>query len=353
MWLFRGRTGKAGLGNGLHPSRKTSIVRIFIRSKGTSMVDQPSPHRKALVFAVDENEYPFALFAARRAAQLSALRDFDILIFSLDNLTQPDGLAELGIRTIQLDLRDEIEAAELPLHWFPLVVYLRLWLPGVLQDRYDRILYTDADTYLVTHELNRLFDVDLGQHAIGAVADKVQWENPDKPVLEFDLNKMPVTKYMNSGLCLIDVSKYLEQNLLERIIETAHAGHKLIFHDQSLINLTLAGNWAELSPVWNWQWTNPYPWFTQQIGPKILHFGGPAKPWRAASRKTSFDANIIAEYQQFLSDLNAPQAFSLNKPGGLRPNVFDKLYSLGAQVWLYPAFRRLAARFPDPWTTRL
>ncbi|WP_372887486.1 glycosyltransferase family 8 protein, partial [Shimia sp.] len=261
--------------------------------------------------------------------------------------------AALGIRNQVLDLRREMEAENLPLLWLPLVCYLRLWLPRALAGRYDRILYTDADTYLDTAELSRLFEADLGPHVLAAVSDKLQWLRPDRPIIDFAELGLPVGRYLNSGVCLIDVARYNAEGLLARMLEIHRRGTPLAHHDQSLLNLALEGRWAELSPVWNWQWANAYPRFTARATPKIIHFGGPAKPWKAATVRTSYPAGIIATYQRFLAEHDLPGQCAPDRPGGRRYGPLWQIANIVEHLWALPAWHKLVARHPDPWKTRL
>ncbi len=316
------------------------------------MTELPPSRRKALVFTVDAQDFPFALFCAQRAALLSQPYDFDILICTFEPMEVPEEFADLGIRNLVLDLRATIEAHNLPLYWLPLVCYLRLWLPEALAGQYDRILYTDADTYLNTSELSRLFDIDIGPHALAAVSDKLQWTRPDQPIIDFEELGLLVFKYLNSGVCLIDVARYNDAGLLERMLEIHHMGTPLVHHDQSLLNLALVGQWAELSPAWNWQWANAYPRFTARFEPKLLHFGGPAKPWKADTIPNSYPTDIVDTYQRFLEHHQLPQRFTPDRPGGLRKGILWQLANIAEHLWALPAFYKLVARYRDPWKTR-
>ncbi len=317
------------------------------------MSHPPPALRKALVYTVDEKECAIALFSARKAAILSNPRDFDILICSLEPLDIPEDLAALGIRNAVFDLHDIIAAENLPLFWLPVVTYLRLWLPDALRDRYDRILYLDADTYLATSNLSRLFEVDLGPHTLAAVLDKLQWQNPAQPILDFKAQGMNITRYLNAGVCLFDVARYNARDLLGRMRAINRAGIPLQHHDQSLLNLATKGKWAELSPRWNWQWTDRFPTFTRLADPLLHHFGGAPKPWDAARVATNFQEDMVEEYAAFLTNMQTPHRFETNHYGGLRPSLLKKGVSLLDIARNFPHFRRLMRRHNHAFDTRL
>ena len=51
----------------------------------------------AVVFACDANYAPYAYFAGRQIAMAHPDRSFDICVFSMDALTPPPAIAQLGI----------------------------------------------------------------------------------------------------------------------------------------------------------------------------------------------------------------------------------------------------------------
>ena len=53
--------------------------------------------------------------------------------------------------------------------------------------------------------------------------------------------------------------------------------------DQALVNGVLDGEWTEISPLWNWQFTWASAHLTAMADPCLIHFIGPEKPWLARS----------------------------------------------------------------------
>lgn len=309
--------------------------------------------RKALIYTVDENELDIALFSAARAAEKSDPRDFDIIIASLDPVHIPDEFRALGIENRVLNLRDTLNRESFPLKHLPIVAYLRLWLPNVFADRYDSILYLDADTYPCTSAISQLFEIDIGPHVLGAVLDVEQWRSPDTPVYDFAALGLPCTRYFNSGLVLFDVSRCNAQDLLGQMLKIHRSGTPLLQHDQSLLNLAVEGNFAELSPRWNWQWAHRFPLYTRAARPLIQHFPGTTKPWRAHVEKTRYPRAIISEYQRFLSDHGSRLAFETERPGGLREPLLDQLDNIASHVKYRKAYLRLMRQHQNPFKPRL
>lgn len=310
-------------------------------------------NRQCLAYVSDQTQASLALFAAHRAATLCPDRSFDILICSFEPLEIPDDIAARGIRNLVMPLREKLTSLKMRQKWLPMEVYLRLWLPEMLADRYNRILYADTDTYLVSPNLDALFDVDMGPYQIAGVRDVQQWMDLTAPVNDFAALDLPGDRFLNSGVMMIDTHAFNKSALLEELLAINASDTPTIHHDQSLLNLALRGKWAELNPVWNWQWTHDYPNFTQQADAQMLHFCGPKKPWRAHQKPNRFPPKLIAEYRRFLSHHKSELAFRTILPGGRRMWPWENLRNTRWQNAHPEVLERLIGRFSSPFDTLL
>jgi lipopolysaccharide biosynthesis glycosyltransferase len=150
-----------------------------------------------------------------------------------------------------------------------------------MQGEYERILYLDADIFFHGGDLSALLNIDMSNLAVAAVRDSCQWIKPDKQTAVFKSLGIGPKKYLNSGVMLFDVANYVAQDILAKCL---HYGRTIQYaqrqHDQELINGVLQGNWAELSPIWNWQHPIRSAYFEVMLPVAITHFIGPDKPWR-------------------------------------------------------------------------
>lgn len=242
--------------------------------------DTPPRHDKAIVFACDGNYAPFAWFAAERIAMLSPARDFDICLAAMEMPAPVPGLASLGVRLCRVetggvfaDLCRDARRTE--------AAYLRYALPRAFRDEYRRLLYLDADVFPQAGDFSALLDLGLLGHAVGAVRDNSQWRTPRRRPPSFQRLGLAAAPYFNSGLLLIDTEAFEAQEVLDRCLAfgAAHPPERIGL-DQELINATLHGDWAELSPVWNWQYTWASRLLEAMVGANIVHFIGHRKPWR-------------------------------------------------------------------------
>ncbi|MEU4234870.1 glycosyltransferase family 8 protein [Nonomuraea sp. NPDC026600] len=200
--------------------------------------------------------------------------------------------------------------------WVSDAVYLRLEIGDALADRYDRILYLDADT-LVLDDLRPLLLTPLEGAAVAAVRD------PQNPVIGAgialpgwaDLDLPFGRDYFNSGVMLLDLPACAEQDLFT---EARHflADHpdQVVLWDQDALNVAAADRWKRLDRRWNTFALSPLaaapdyrhidaePYsplgmlLADEPGASILHFAGPAKPWKDDYP----DSALKSVYQRFL-----------------------------------------------------
>jgi lipopolysaccharide biosynthesis glycosyltransferase len=232
----------------------------------------------AIAICCDKNYLPISCFLADQIANQSPNAPFDICICSSDALEIPPDLAAKGVKFLHLPTGPDLgrqKAAHLPVS-----TYLRLWLPDLLGDSYAKILYLDSDMMLEGGNIADLFNIDLRGRAVAAVRDMQQWLRPQKHIRDFRRAGLAPAPYFNGGLELFDTKKYRDADILKTCLQLAEAHPDAIcHHDQSLLNIALYGNWTELSPVWNWQWSSKRPLFGLTIPLHISHFAGAAKPW--------------------------------------------------------------------------
>ncbi|WP_233713137.1 glycosyltransferase family 8 protein [Amaricoccus solimangrovi] len=302
---------------------------------------------KAIVFACDANYAPFAWFAAARIAALSPGRDFDICLAATEPLTAPAGLA-IGARICRIGTGDAFAALCRDTRRTG-AAYLRYALPRALGRDYRRILYLDADIFPQAGDLSALLDIDLLGHAVGAVRDNSQWRTPSRRPRSFGRLGLPWAPYFNSGVLLIDTAAYEAAGVLDRALALgAEYPPERIGLDQELINATLRGDWAELSPVWNWQYTWASRLLEGMVCANLVHFIGHRKPWTHDGGE--LPPRFRRAYRAFLAT-HFPDRPPIG-PDGMLPHrnpVFLYQLYLKHLVSTWPMIAYLS-RFPDELT---
>src|SRR4051812_31654757 len=124
----------------------------------------------------------------------------------------------------------------------PYVAYLRLQVGRLLPASLERVLYLDTDM-IVRADLSELWETPLQGHAIGAVQNHVPStvEEPEGINAYWELGIDPSAPYFNSGLMLIDLARWREEEIEERTLDHIRTRpDDLYFLDQGALNAALA-----------------------------------------------------------------------------------------------------------------
>jgi hypothetical protein len=247
----------------------------------TVTLEAASPPRadRAVVFACDRAYLPFASFAAAQIAALHPERDFDICLCAPEMPPAVAGLEGLGLLRCRVATGGTFAGLGLDARRSE-AAYLRYALPEAFAGSYARLLYLDGDVFVQGGDLGALFGVGLGPHPLAAVRDNMQWRTPARLVPSFRRLGFGTAPVFNSGVMLIDVAAWRDQDVLGRCLAFGRAHEPArVGLDQDLVNAVLQGGWAELSPLWNWQYTWASRLFEAMEDAHIVHFIGPRKPW--------------------------------------------------------------------------
>lgn len=123
--------------------------------------------------------------------------------------------------------------------------YVRLLLPLLLPS-IDKVLYLDCDT-IVRHSLSTLFKYDLSGYYHAAVLDTARMNARVESWID------DTDKYFNSGVMLINLKKWREDNIIEKFksFKLIHSD-KGIYRDQRILNGTISNNYIILPPEFNY-----------------------------------------------------------------------------------------------------
>jgi lipopolysaccharide biosynthesis glycosyltransferase len=161
--------------------------------------------------------------------------------------------------------------------------YYRISIPELFHESVTRAIYLDCDL-IIKNDLQKLWDIDLEGHAIAAA------ENISSSTYKASGLKQP--DYFNSGVMIIDLDKWRENNIPNKVrnFKTEHP-ELICTNDQCALNGVFKGRWKRLPLNWNFQSglyrsssqtkriiinddsTNPI-W-----SPFIIHYIGWSKPW--------------------------------------------------------------------------
>ncbi len=303
--------------------------------------------RTAVVMACDAAYAPYATALAQQIARAHPGRGFDICLASATAFDLPESLSPLRLRRITLPGANPFAGGPHQSR-HGAETFLRLLLPRMMAGQYDRLLYLDSDIWHEGGGIDRLMAADLGGAVLGAVRDNTQWRTPGRRNPELRALGLPGWPYFNAGVLLIDTRAWVAAGMEERLVTLwREKGAAMTRHDQSLLNVALEGRWAELSPVWNWQWTWSSRHFAEMAGPRLIHFIGRRKPW--GDKGCELPPRFRAGYAEFVAR-HWPEAGLMAGVDAARPGWPANLRRGLLKHWsAAPAMRRYLDRFPDPF----
>jgi lipopolysaccharide biosynthesis glycosyltransferase len=153
--------------------------------------------------------------------------------------------------------------------------YFRLLTPFVLSG-HKRAIYLDADT-LILDDLSPLWKTELGEYSVAAVQDYLP-HIKDAVANWREMNLNPYAPYFNSGVLVIDVGRWLAQEIPQKVLRICRENQDYLMaqqkwnqYDQYGLNVLFNGNWKQLNRSWN---------YGSELPPRnaqILHFIGNGK----------------------------------------------------------------------------
>lgn len=231
-----------------------------------------------LAFSIDE---PYIQHFT--VALISILENNKNLVFSiyvihdLDDLLKLTEIKEFFIKEydvcIHLKKIDNTIFREFPVSdQYPKSIYYRLLASDILPDTIDTLLYLDSDI-VVTGELNGLLELDIENHFLYA-SEELLTTN----VSRLNSYGVPIKKYFNSGVLLINLRLWRSTSVSTYLMDTAEAyKSKLVLPDQDVLNIYFAEKWALLPMTFNP--TNLHAHYVPGSTPILIHFTGGSKPW--------------------------------------------------------------------------
>jgi len=155
--------------------------------------------------------------------------------------------------------------------------YYRFKIPGFFPEL-NKILYLDCDL-LATANLRALFEEDLGDDAVGMVADIHSEREKER------LGIKGVAAYGNGGVMLLNLRKWRDDALERQLFDyVANNPDTVKFWDQDAVNIVLRGKIRELDSAWNLQFQEGGPTSMAMTcadiqSARIIHYSGRIKPW--------------------------------------------------------------------------
>ncbi|HEV7333484.1 MAG TPA: glycosyltransferase family 8 protein [Flavisolibacter sp.] len=190
---------------------------------------------------------------------------------------------------------------------YPRTTYLRLFIPEIVDAGLDRVIYLDGDM-VVEQDIVALWETDMSDNILLAVQDFLWTTVSSQGALAKTYRQLglePETPFFNTGMYLMNVARYKENNVSQKACDYLEQYPEHInFVDQDALNAAVLGQCGLLDPKWNVQiiTINDFGQHTEMDAlqliarrkdllnnPYILHYNGHVKPWYLQGDKLSLN----------------------------------------------------------------
>jgi lipopolysaccharide biosynthesis glycosyltransferase len=273
--------------------------------------------RTAYCFTPDRSFFAPAVRAI--ASLVEAEPDVEREIFLI---CEPDDVAP-GFDKLARPLRERIKLLTLDFKRFDLnlagkgrfsrAVFRRLFLDEILPAHFERIVTIDSDMLIVRPGLKRLESFDLGGRPLAAAYDMIFLMDfkGDALARQFQRSRRSLglaldTPYLNAGLMAIDRAAWRAEKLTERVTKALRDEPELYpFMEQDALNAALKGNFAPLSPRFNFMGDFFLLDLERRLEPIVLHFVNAPKPWELALWRG--EARFAETYRDWFAESPWPE----------------------------------------------
>ena len=288
--------------------------------------------KTAVVYATDEKFVK--LTAVSLYSLLKTNPGTNIIILADDISTESSNLFKRladthGSIVRIIDTQDELEKIKSTgtSKYVSFSAYSRLFIPELLRDEFDRVIYLDGDTIIVS-SLNPLQSLNLNGKPFAIGYDCIC--NKYKKLIGLSSG----APYFNTGILVMEVAEWRRRRCTERILEyMQNVWHDAILGDQDYFALVLADDAAILPPEYNFlthfqmfktrkavlcatgtpecAWYSEKQYAAAQKRPIIHHFLGHTlgRPWYRES------LNPLREtYRHLAAEAGVPEVAEQSRP---------------------------------------
>ena len=239
-----------------------------------------------IFFTIDDSYAPFLAVALNSAIKNSdPQRNYKAIVLyqdlGADNISRLQSLQTENFKIELMPIRANMEALDdrmsnrLRCDYFTLTIYFRLFIPSMFP-QYDKGIYIDSDVVL-TDDIAKLFDIDIGENYIGACNDLSIADIP--PLVAYTEKAVGVNakEYINSGVLLMNLKKMRDDDLEGHFLALLNRYHfDSIAPDQDYLNAMCNGKIYYLEEKWDTMPNDAKPMLTET---SLIHYNLFSKPW--------------------------------------------------------------------------
>jgi len=229
----------------------------------------------------DQNYYPGLLVTvysiAKRASRTFKLRlhilDGGICDTDFERMEEAACAVNSNVQFVRHKVY-ELDYSAFPLWKGNRMAYVRMALPTLLPDL-DFVLYVDSDMLWLA-DITELWELRNDCVLLQAVRDT---RGLPREIPWFDQHKIPLfqSNYFNNGLLLMNLRRFREEGVIEKVSRFLNKNTDVVFADQSGFNAILGEHVRLLPPHWD-LFALDIP-NTDLKCPLVIHYVAGTTPW--------------------------------------------------------------------------
>ena len=240
-----------------------------------------------IFFASDDNYAPILSVAIRSIEEHASVGNIYEIRILTEGLTKRNRQRLLSMRTDSLHisivnvneaLMNDKESIKATLRdYYSESIFYRIFIASLFPEM-KKAIYIDCDVVLLD-DIAKLYDVELGDKILGAVADE---SIPRIPAFSAYTDRwvgVPPEEYINSGVLLINLDSFRKENIEGKITYLLNnARFMTLAPDQDYLNFLCRGRIKYLSEGWNKQPIEGQKNPSSDL--HLVHYNMFTKPWR-------------------------------------------------------------------------
>ena len=233
-----------------------------------------------IFYAADENYIPYlAVALASLKKKYAKTNEYRIHVLYAGELNgaakKVKAMEEDNFKIVFVDVGERIRHIRdftFCRDYYTNAIYYRLFIPDLFP-QYKKALYMDCDTVALT-DVAELYETDIGENLVGAVADQAVAEVPAFRVYVKNALDIEYERYFNSGVIVMNLSKLREIGFYEKFCSILRSYPFIIAPDQDVLNLICKDKVYYFPTEWN-----SMPIGKKKREAKLVHYNLTMKPW--------------------------------------------------------------------------
>ncbi|EKT61302.1 glycosyltransferase family 8 protein [Providencia sneebia] len=243
-----------------------------------------------IIYGITENFLLGAVISMESIIKNNPDMSFNFHFFiekiSANNLHKLEQTAKQYQTTISVSLIDNNSLAFLPVteRW-PYATFYRIIGFDLLSDKYDTVLYLDADV-MCKGSLSELPNISLDNYYLAAVPDLKGLQDRGKK-----LKIINDSKYFNSGVMLANLKEWKKHDLTDKFFTSlSNNPNNSLFPDQDILNIIARDKVYYLNKNYNYLYgmdteikVKNLDYYKDKLTDdvKLIHYVGVSKPWHS------------------------------------------------------------------------